>query len=104
VRPPEPAELDRAKNSLTRGYVRQFETSHQLARGLVMLAAGQLDEGAFDRFVPEVERVTRDDLERAALAHLHPSASAIVVVGDLEREGKSLESLGRPVTIVTPEF
>ena len=101
---PEPAELDRAKSSLTRGYVRQFETSHQLARGLVMLASSQLDEGAFDRFVPEVERITRDDLERAALAHLHPAASTIVVVGDLEREGKSLEALGRPVTIVTPEF
>ena len=104
ARLPEPDELERAKNSLTRGYARQFETSHQLARGLVMLAGSQLDEGAFDRFVPTVERITRDDLERAAVAHLHPAASAIVVVGDVEREGASLEALGRPVTVVTPEF
>ena len=104
ARLPEAAELERARSSLTRGYVRQFETSHQLARALVMLAASQLDEGAFDRFVPEVERITREDLERVALAHLHPSAGAIVVVGDVEREGKSLEALGRPVTIITPEF
>lgn len=104
ARLPEPAELERARNSLTRGYVRQFETSHQLARALVMLAASQLDEHAFDRFVPEVERIGREDLERAALAHIHPAASAIVVAGDVEREGKSLEAIGRPVTVVTPEF
>ena len=57
-RPAGTEELERAKSSLTRGYVRQFETSTQLAHAAARLAAYDLPADTFDRFVPEVEAVT----------------------------------------------
>ena len=97
-------ELDHARASLTRGYVRHFETAPQLARSMAELAAHDLPDDTFDRFVPEIEKLTVQDLTTAARTTLHPDDAALVVVGDLEVVGKGLEALGRPVTEVTPEF
>lgn len=97
-------ELARAKASLTRGYGRQFETAAQLARAMAHLATYDLDYDAFDRFVPAVERLTAADLARAARTALHPDDAAVVVVGDLARLGKSLETLGRDVIQTHVEF
>jgi predicted Zn-dependent peptidase len=99
-----PAELEQARASLTRGYVRHFETAAQLARAMVQLVAYDLDADTFDRFVPAVNGLPLEALTRAARATLHPADSAIVVVGDLEQHGQSLESLGREVTETRPEF
>ena len=97
-------ELARAKAWLTRGYVRQFETTGQLARAAVVLAAYGLPDDTFDRFVPGVERVTVDDVSQAAMRHLDPDRAVVVIVGDEERCRPELEELGRVVRTVTPEF
>jgi zinc protease len=97
-------ELARAKASLTRGYVRNFETAGQLARAAVQLSTYDLDEGEFDRFVPRVDAVTESDISTTAREFLHPDEAAIVVVGDAERVQAELESLGRPIRIFEPEF
>ena len=99
-----PEELARAKASLTRGYVRNFETAGHLARAAVQLSTYDLDEVEFDRFVPRVDAVTESDIATTAREFLHPDVAAIVVVGDAERVRAELESLGRPVRIFEPEF
>ena len=98
------AELQMAQASITRGYVKQFETPMQLARAMVTLATYSLAADTFDQFVPRVSGLTPADLARAAARCLRPADSCVVVVGDLDKHGSALESLGRPVVITTPEF
>ncbi len=97
-------ELEQARASLTRGYVRHFETASHLARALVELASHDLPDDTFDRFVPAVMALSMDEITRAAQAVLRPDHCAIVVVTDLEKHRKALESLGRTVTETQPEF
>jgi predicted Zn-dependent peptidase len=98
-----PDELGCAKASLTRGYVRNFETAGQMARAIAQIAAHELPDDTFDRFVPSVEMVTGEQVHAAA-ACIRPDDATIVVVGDAERCQASLEALGRPVIVATPEF
>jgi zinc protease len=97
-------ELARAKASLTRGYVRHFETAGQLARAAGQLATHELDPDVFDRFVPEVTAVTPAQLAETAHGLIQPDDATIVVVGDAARLAPSLADLGRKVAIATPEF
>ncbi len=99
-----PGELARAKASLTRGYVRNFETAGQLARAASQLAVHGLDDRTFDRFVPEIERVQAPDVQDAAVRFVRPGDATVVVVGDEDECRPQLESVGRPVVGVEPKF
>lgn len=97
-------ELAAAKASLTRGYVRNFETASQLGRAAAQLSAFGLPDDTFDRFVPAVEAITSADTHDAAVRCIRPADATIVVVGDADACAGTLERLGRPVVTVTPEF
>jgi zinc protease len=97
-------ELALARASLSRGYVRQFETVGQIVRAATQLAVHDLADDTFDRFVPAVEAVSMADMTRAAERHLYPDGATIVVVGDATRCRSSLETLGRIVVATAPEF
>ena len=96
-------ELAAARASLTRGYVRNFETAGQIGRAAVQLATYGLADDTFDRFVPAIEAVTADDVQSAA-AVIRPEQATVVVVGDAQVCGSSLERIGRPLARVSPEF
>jgi zinc protease len=100
----ERGELARAQSSLTRGYVRGFETAGQLTRAAAHLVTHGLEPDVFEEFVPRVESVSERDVQEAASRFIHPDACAIVVVGDAARCLTPLEALGRPVVSATPEF
>lgn len=97
-------ELDAARASLTRGYVRNFETAGQISRAAVQLVTYDLPDDTFDRFVPVVGSVTSDDVQRAAREVIDPAKATVVVVGNAEDCRASLEQIGRPIEAVTPEF
>jgi zinc protease len=97
-------ELDQARTSLTRGYVRHFETPGQIARAAVELATYDLPDDTYDRFVPAVTQLSVDDIAAAARASLQPDDCAIVIVTDLDKHREALGQLGRPVTETTVEF
>lgn len=97
-------ELDAAQASLTRGYVRNFETAAQLARAAVQLATHGLPDDTFDRFVPGIRDVTGTAVRQAAHECVRPTEATVVVVGDASVCGAALEDIGRPVSIVAPEF
>ena len=98
------AELDSAQASLTRGYVRHFETAAQLTRALADLATHSLPDDTFDRFVPGILSVTPSAVVRSARAHLHPEEASVVVVADLSQQLASLTALGLPVVETTVAF
>jgi len=97
-------ELAHAKDSLTRGYVRHFETAPQVARAVTLLVTHELDPDTYDRFVPAVEALTADDLAGAAQGSLRPDEATVVIAGDLEKLREPLEALGRAVEQIEPEF
>jgi zinc protease len=97
-------ELARAKAALTRGYVRHFETAEHLVRAAVQLVTYGLDDQTFDRFVPEVERVSVNDALAAARTFIHPDQATVAVVGDADECRGPIEALGRRVSVITPEF
>ncbi|MEO7191305.1 MAG: pitrilysin family protein [Vicinamibacterales bacterium] len=97
-------ELSRARASLTRGYVRNFETAGQVARAAGQLAIYGLGDDVFDDFVPTVEAMTAAEVHAAAATHVRPAEATIVVVGDAATCRESLEKLDRPVVLYTPEF
>lgn len=97
-------ELARAKASLTRGYVRNFESAGQLVRAAAQLATYGLPDDTFDRFVPSIGAIEAGDIQRAALEFVRPDDATIVVVGDATACRASLEQLGRPVVDASPEF
>lgn len=104
TRPVGADELERAKSSMTRGYVRQFETSLQIAHAASRLATFSLTADTFDRFVPDVEAVTPAAVSAAARDHIRPHEAIAVVVGDASGWRTELASLGRPVEDGDIEF
>jgi zinc protease len=98
------AELAHAQASLTRGYARHFETPAHLGRALAELATYDLPDDTFDRFVPEVLRVTAEDVTAAAADTIHPDECTVVVVADLEAHGRPLEAAGFELVKTPVEF
>ena len=100
-----PDELEQARASLTRGYVRHFETAAHLARAAATLATYNLPADTYDKFVPRVLELTAADITGLAQTFLRPDDAALVVVADLDQyRGTLADQLGRPVTETTIEF
>jgi zinc protease len=97
-------ELSAARASLTRGYVRHFETAGQLTRAVSQLVTLDLPDDTFDRFVPAIDGVTTQGIQSAARTFIRPDEATIVVVGDAASCGTALEGLGREIVGYAPEF
>ena len=87
-------ELLLGRAALTRGYPRNFETGEQIARAAAQLSLYELPDDYFSGFVATVLALTEDDVTRAGVTHIHPDQLLTVVVGDREKIGPSLETLG----------
>ena len=87
-------ELTRAQAALVRGFPRAFETAEQIARAIAQLALYELPDDYFERFVPRVKAVTAEAVTDAARRYLPNHDMHVVVVGDRQRIGESLATLG----------
>lgn len=76
------AELESARNALTRGYARGFETAEQVARAAAQLALFELPHDTFDTFSAQVDAVTADEVTAVARQWLPSSRMRAVVVGE----------------------
>jgi len=96
-----PEELALGVATLTRGYARGFETAEQVARAVTQIALYDLPDSYFADFVPAIERLTAEEVTRAAAAYLEPSALTTLVVGDLEaiRADIARFNLGEPLVL-----
>jgi zinc protease len=93
-RPVTHEELLLGRAALTRGYPRNFETGEQIARAAAQLSLYELPDDYFSRFVPTVLGLTEHDVTRAGITHIQPDRLLTVVVGDRDKIGPSLETLG----------
>src|SRR5262249_27857764 len=97
IRGPRPITADELSfgiAALTLGYARNFETADQISRAVMQLALYNLPDDYYEQFVPNVERVTRDDVSRVMTKHVDPARLTTLVVGDLDVIGPDLASLG----------
>jgi predicted Zn-dependent peptidase len=94
ARPVTQDELALGVAALTRGFARNFETAEQIARAVSQIALYDLPDDYFDSFVPEVERVTVDEVTRVAARTLDPDRLTVLVVGDLDAIAADLAGLG----------
>jgi len=100
ARPATTDELALARASVTLGYPRGFETAQQVARGVTQLALHQLPDTYFEEFVPKIDAVTLEDVERVARAYLDTAGMTTLVVGDAERTRDDLAAtLGDPLRV-----
>jgi predicted Zn-dependent peptidase len=99
-------ELSLAIAALTRGYARNFETAEQVARAVTQIALYDLPDDYFTNFVPQMTRITVDDVTRVAAAHLDPSRVTTLVVGDPEtlRAGLPALNLGEAAILPAEAF
>ncbi|MEO8678951.1 MAG: pitrilysin family protein [Vicinamibacterales bacterium] len=105
ARPVTPDELSMAKDSVSKGYPRGFETASQVARSIAQLALHGLPDSYFEDFIPQLTAITAADVTRAAQKYLDLGRMTTVVVGDLDTISGPLASLqlGEP-RVVRPEF
>jgi zinc protease len=105
-RPVTADELTLARAALTRGYARNFETADQIARAVMQIALYDLPDSYFVDFVPEIERVTTEDVTAAVVRHLDPGRLTALVVGDLDVISSDLAALnlGDPAALSPDGF
>jgi zinc protease len=96
-RPVTEDELLLGRAALTRGYPRNFETGEQIARGAAQLSLYGLPDDYFSRFVPSVLALSAEDLTQAAADYIYPDRLLTIIVGDRDKIGPSLETLGTVV-------
>jgi zinc protease len=80
---PVPAEeLARAKNYVALRFPGGFETTGDISRRLEEVLTYHLPDDYFSRYVPSINAVTGNDVQRVARTYIQPDKLAVVVVGD----------------------
>ena len=87
-------ELSSARDALTRGYARGFETVEQVARAAAQLALYELPEDTFDVFSDLVSAVTADDVTALARRWLRSDDMQAVIVGEPTSSMAGLGAVG----------
>ncbi len=90
-----PEELAKAKRYLQLQLPSQFETTSDIAMGLVPVALYGLPLDYYDSYAQRIGAVTPEDVQRAARKYLRPDRMAVVIVGDR----KSIEEGIRAVNV-----
>lgn len=88
-----PEELRGAKEAIELAQPGYFETVDSVTRALSDLVVYHLPLDEFATVPARIERVTAEDVRKAARAHLHPRTLRVIVVGDRARLQASLEPL-----------
>lgn len=96
------AELTRAKNYIALGLPGQFETSGDLSQQIEDLIVYKLSDDYYQRYVPEIQKVTAADLLKTAATYIQPAKFAVVIVGDRKVIEAGIRALNlEPVRVMT---
>ena len=86
-------ELENAKQNIEAAMPGRFETVFEVTSALADLVVYDLPLDEYATRPARIEKITADDVQKAARAHLHPDAVKVVVVGDRAAVEPSLETL-----------
>ena len=77
-----PDEVTKAKNYLALGFPSEFETTGDLAAHIEDMIVYKLPDNYFERYVPNIQAVTADAVQKAAATYIQPAGFTIVIAGD----------------------
>jgi zinc protease len=86
-------ELRKAKQNLIRQMPQQFDSNSEAAASFSVLAVHGLTPEWFEQYIPRIEKVTADDVQKAAATYLGKGL-VVVLVGDLTTLKPRLAELG----------
>ena len=87
-------ELALAKDSYLNSFVFNFDSKSKIVTRMMTYAYYNYPLDFIERLREGVEKVTKDDILRAAKSHLQPDKMQILVVGNKDEFGEPLSSLG----------
>ncbi len=90
-----PEELTSVKNYMSGRFVMGLESQNGLIEQLNLVKSMALPNDYLETYTTRLRSVEPDQIERAAAKYISPGKAAIVVVGDAEKIGKSLEKFGK---------
>jgi predicted Zn-dependent peptidase len=76
------AEINRARDQITKSFPARFATRAQVAAQLADLAVYGLPDNYLTEYTKKIRAVTKDEVRRVARKYLDPGRLSIVVVGD----------------------
>jgi len=103
AKPVSPEELTRGKNYVALGFPAHFETISDLSQQIEDLSVYKLPDDYYRRYVPEILKVTAEDVQKTAATYIQPSKFAVVVVGDRKviEPGIRALALPQPIRVMT---
>ncbi|CAL9427531.1 hypothetical protein SUDANB121_01999 [Nocardiopsis dassonvillei] len=97
-------ELAAVRDSNTVGLPVTYSTARSMAGALVDMVVHDLPDDHVDTVRAGYERLTKKDLDSAAVEYLRPEEAVVIVVGDAERLRSPLADTGvGPVEVRTPD-
>ena len=87
------AELDKAKQYLQLQLPGQFETTTDIAQGLVPVALYSLPLDYYNHYAQNIGAITQQDVQRVARQYVTPDNFAIVIVGDRKAIEQGIRSV-----------
>ncbi len=96
-KPVTPEELQRAKDSILNSFIFKFDSKEKILRQQVTYEYYGYPLDFLDRYRAGIEKVTAEDVARAAKKHIHEGDLAVLVVGKSSDFDRPLSSFG-PVT------
>jgi zinc protease len=95
-----PAELAKAKAYIALSLPADFETTQSAAGLFTDLVANDLPLDTYETFIPRIQAVTAEDVQRVARKDIDPDHFAVVVVGDRSQIEKPIADLNEgPIEI-----
>lgn len=88
-------ELDVAKKSLINSFVFNFESKSALATQYITLKLQGYPADYFDKYLDNIRKVTKADVQAVARKYMDPAKMIIVVVGDEKKFDQPLSTLGK---------
>ena len=102
LQPVPPDEMSRAKNYVSLRFPAGFETTVDISRRLEDSIVYRLPDDYFARYVPNIEAVTSQDVQRMAQKYVHPNRSVVVITGDRKVIEPGIQALKLgPIKILT---
>jgi predicted Zn-dependent peptidase len=82
TKPMSQEELTKAKNYVALSFPSEFESASDLSGRIEELLVYKLPDTYFEQYVPKIQAVTAEDVQKAAVRYVQPSRFEVVVVGD----------------------
>jgi len=99
VNPVSDDEISEAKNATINSFVFRFQQRNQILAQYLNLKLLGYPANYLDRYIDNVRKITKADIQEAAKKYMDPDKMIVLVVGDEKRFDKPLSAVGKVVRI-----